>query len=213
MVRHSHQDALNERQYQRLLDAVDDVKPKFRQECRFALVALGRLGLRAGELTHLREEWIDWDRSLIHIPMHEDCSCGYCRARAKEEAETNDSTIEEMMTQRWHPKTHHASRAVPFDFDDEVHDVVTGFFFHHDGWPASRVAVNRRVSRAADAAGVDVYPHALRATAATLHAYRGVPAVALQSMMGWADLNTAQKYLRLSGGATQNALNDAYSTQ
>lgn len=33
---------------------------------------------------------------------------------------------------------------------------------------------------------------------------------ALQSMFGWAQLSTAQKYVRLSGGATQQALEAVY---
>lgn len=56
------------------------------------------------------------------------------------------------------------------------------------------------------------YPHSLRATAASFHAYKGVPSAALQDLFGWAQLSTAQKYLRLSGGATANALRDVHGT-
>lgn len=55
-----------------------------------------------------------------------------------------------------------------------------------------------------------IYPHALRATAATYHAYNGLPAIALQNLMGWADLETAQKYLRKSAGATEKALEEIH---
>lgn len=74
--------------------------------------------------------------------------------------------------------------------------------------------MNRRVDRVAEAAGLDpssVYPHALRATAATYHAYQGLPAAALQSMFGWGRLDVAQKYLRLSGSATADALEKAHA--
>ena len=87
------------------------------------------------------------------------------------------------------------------------------FFETRDVYPHSRVSINRRVDRVAEAAGIDpssVYPHALRATAASFHAYRGLTAVPLQSMMGWRQLSTAQKYIRKSGGATAKALRDVH---
>lgn len=49
-------------------------------------------------------------------------------------------------------------------------------------------------------------PHCLRATAANPHAYKGVAPVPLQALMGWSDLATAQKYIRISGTATADAL-------
>jgi site-specific recombinase XerD len=52
------------------------------------------------------------------------------------------------------------------------------------------------VQAAADEADLPgrVYPHCLRATAASYHAYKGVAPVPLQVLMGWSDLATAQKY-------------------
>lgn len=61
----------------------------------------------------------------------------------------------------------------------------------------------------ADIAGL-VYPHWLRATAASYHAYQGVAPVPLQALMGWSDLATAQKYIRISGTATASALRQAH---
>jgi len=43
------------------------------------------------------------------------------------------------------------------------------------------------------------------------HAYKGLPAPALQNLFGWTDLETAQKYVRLSGGKTRDALNKVHS--
>lgn len=218
MPRHTHQDALSEREYRHLLDACGDLDDPYRRECEFVVVVAGRLGLRAGELAHIDESWIDWEHRRLQIPAFDECTngedggiCGYCRARAKEQAETLGIDVETALSRRWEPKTSHGSRAVPFDFDAEVESVVSNWFWDHDGWPLSRAAVNRRVDKVAAAAGLELYPHALRATAATNLAYRGVPAAALQSMMGWSQLSTAQKYLRLSGEATSRALNDAYS--
>jgi site-specific recombinase XerD len=55
-----------------------------------------------------------------------------------------------------------------------------------------------------------IYPHCLRATAASYHAYRGVAPVPLQALMGWSDLATAQKYIRISGTATARAVRNIH---
>ncbi|WP_394338778.1 tyrosine-type recombinase/integrase [Haloplanus rubicundus] len=78
----------------------------------------------------------------------------------------------------------------------------------YDTLSRSRSTLNRRVQAAASAADLPgrVYPHCLRATAASYHAYKGVAPVPLQALMGWSDLATAQKYSRISGTATADAL-------
>ncbi len=90
MVRHSHQDALSESEFDRLIEATDDLEPPYDAECLFVLVAAGRLGMRAGEISHLRETWIDWDTNQIQIPRFDPCDhgdgntvCGYCRAQSQ----------------------------------------------------------------------------------------------------------------------------------
>jgi integrase len=215
MVRHSRQDALTDNEYEHLLEAAGELDEPYDAECSFIVIAGGRLGMRGGEIAHVDESWVNWNRSMIEIPPFEPCSCGYCRKRAKSAAEHNDGlTFSEAMEQRWNPKTSNSARAIPFDFSDRVEAVVTAFFDRYDAYPCSRVSVNRRVDRVARAADLDpsrVYPHALRATAATHHAYRGVATTALQNLMGWEQLSTANKYIRLSGEPTAAALRDAHS--
>jgi integrase len=86
------------------------------------------------------------------------------------------------------------------------------FTDQYEAFPRSRSAVNRRVTAAAEAADIEgrVYPHALRATAASYHAYQGVAPVPLQALMGWNDLATAQKYIRISGRATADVLRQVH---
>lgn len=222
MTRHSREDALQEPQFERLWSAAKNLDERWRLETEFVIVVTGRLGLRAGELCHMRESWINWDRRQIEIPQHDPCDfgsdggvCGYCRDRASVAVECNDDlTMEEALAQRWEPKTSNSHRVVPFDFDPDVERVVEEFFMFHDAFEPSRSAVNRRVDRALEAAGFPTslcYPHALRATAATWHAYGSVNPTALQSLMGWAQLATAQKYIRLSGSQTQEALRKAHA--
>lgn len=221
MVRHSHQDALDDKTFQRLLDATDDLESPFDAEARFILVAGGRLGMRAGEISHIKEHWINWDRSMIEIPAYEPCQdgedgevCGYCRSQSRQALEYDPSkALADELAERWKPKTSNSARAIPFDFDEDVRATVEAFFDLYDSYPHSRVSINRRVDRVAQAAGVNtmhVYPHALRATAATHHAYRGLRTAPLQAMLGWERIETAQKYVRLSGGATAEALRNVH---
>lgn len=214
MVRHSHQDALSEKEFEVLWSAADDLDHPFDEEVRFILVMAGRLGLRAAEISHCRAGWIDWEREMIEIPSFQDCSCGYCKSQSKQSVQKTGVTYKKAIGRMWSPKTENSARAVPFDFNTRVRETVEGFFFGRDGFPKSRSAINRRVDRVAAAAGWDtsrIYPHSLRATAATWHAYSGLPAPALQALMGWSKLSVAQKYLRLSGSATAEALQSAHS--
>ena len=223
-TKHSHQNALSEGQFDELFEATSTLRQPFDVECRLMLVAAGRLGMRAGEIVHMQEHWVDWEKSLIEIPSYEPCQkgrdggpCGNCNVNSKQELsfidEEEDVTLEEVIATRWKPKTSNSARAIPFDFNSRVEETIEEFFFFNDIVDFYRQTANRRVNRVLEAAGFPTsmcYPHALRATAATYHAYRGVAPVALQSMFGWADLGVAQKYIRLSGGATSKALKEAH---
>lgn len=222
MPRNAHQDALNEPKFEHVFESTKSIPEPFETQCVGILFLAGRLGMRGGEIAHLSEDWVDWDRKMIEIPSHDACTkgdggdvCGYCKQQARlAVAHDDELTLDEALAERWEPKTENSARALPFDFDERVEVIVEAFFDRYDEYPASRASVNRRVDRMADAAGIpedSVYPHALRATAATFHSYRGVSAPALQSLFGWANLDVAQKYIRLSGGATADALQDAHS--
>lgn len=221
-VHHSREDVVSDSRYDKLLAAADRLSYPFDVECRFVLIGCGRLGLRAGELCHVTEDWIDWDSEMLRIPTYSDCSkgrdggpCGYCRTRAESAVEhTEGLTMEAALDRRWNPKTDAGARAVPFGFSERVKDTLAEFFFCFDGYEHSRASVNRRVDRVLEEAGLpqdSCYPHALRATAATYHSVSGLSTAALQSLMGWSSLTTAQKYVRASGGQTQRALEEAHS--
>lgn len=213
MVRPTSDDALSEAEFRELLKGAEDLGQPTRLEAKFVILVAGRLGLRAGEISHMKRHWINFDRQLIQIPYYESCNCGYCYQQAKQEVEHNkELTIEEAMNNRWHAKTEYASRAVPYSFSNELREIIIEFFKKYGEFPTSRLSVNRRVRQAKDESslGKRVYPHALRATAATYHAYKGLPAIALQNLMGWSKLRTAQKYLRKSAGATAKALEEIH---
>ena len=124
-------------------------------------------------------------------------------------------TLEEAKESIWSGKTENAARVVPFGFDPRTEIVLERLFDDHDQFPRSRSIVNRRVTAAADQAreldSGSVYPHALRATAASYHVARGVDLLPLQSLFGWSDLSVAQFYLKNSPEHTARALASAHS--
>jgi integrase len=212
-TRHTHEDVLTDREFERLLEACAALPAPQDFQARFICLLAGRLGLRAGELAHLQTSWLDWDRHLLRIPQHEPCECGYCRRQAAQEVTHHDSlTVEQARQDRWHPKTASSARAIPFDLSLRVQLCIERFADRYTEFPRGRSTVNRRVDAAAEQADIAgrVYPHCLRATAASYHAYQGVAPVPLQALMGWSDLATAQKYIRISGTATANALRQAH---
>jgi integrase len=150
---------------------------------------------------------------LLRILQHEPCECGYCRRQVSQETTHNEQlTQQEAMESRWHPKTVASARSIPIDLSLRLEMCLERFTDKYDAFPLSRTAVNRRVMAAAEAADIDgrVYPHCLRATAASYHAYQGVAPVPLQALMGWSDIATAQKYIPISGRATADALRQVH---
>lgn len=119
---------------------------------------------------------------------------------AEERREEHNKTMDEALQMRWNPKTANGARSIPYDFDVRTMLAVERFAERYDIFPKARVAVNRRVSEAVEASVLedDVYPHALRATAASSMALRDVSAHSLMGIMGWGDLETARVYIRAS---------------
>lgn len=176
----------------------------------------GRLGLRRGEIAHFSVAWLDWDRKLLRIPAFEPCDCGYCRRQARSEARTSDElSYRNALAGRWHPKTTASARVIPFDVSLRVELFIEEFEERDEAFPKSTTTINRRLQEAVEQSDLTgrVYPHCLRATAAIYHSYRGVTPVPLQGMMGWSDLTTAQKYIRISGIATARAIHKAHRTE
>ncbi len=210
-TRHTHEDVLTDREFELLLEACSSLPEPRDLQAQFVCLAAGRLGMRAGETAHFRADWLDWDRMLLRIPQHKPCE--YCRRQASQETTHNEQlTQEEAMKGRWHPKTVASARAIPVDLSLRLELCLQRFTDEYEAFPRSRTAVNRRVNAVAEVADIEgvVSPHCLRATAASYHAYQGVAPVPLQALMGWSDLATAQKYIRISGRATADALRQVH---
>lgn len=219
-TRHSKEDALNEREFELLVEGsykLDD--DYFELETRLVLFLAGRLGMRAGEIAHMKEDWIDWHDGMIDIPRHAECTdgrdggiCGHCRGAAEQMVEHNPGlTLDEAEELMWSPKTEAAAREIPLEASTRARVIVERYFNRFPEFMASRGVVNRRVTRAAEAASDEVnaddtYPHALRATCASHFAAKQIDIVSLKSMMGWASYQTAENYLAESGKRTEKAI-------
>ena len=94
MTKHSHEKAIDEQTFDRLYEASGELAHPFDAECAFVLVATGRLGMRAGEVCHLRESWVNWQKNMIEIPSFDPCDkgedggpCHYCQDMAQQSAD------------------------------------------------------------------------------------------------------------------------------
>ncbi|GGL21679.1 hypothetical protein GCM10009037_01240 [Halarchaeum grantii] len=214
--------SLTERDFERLIRAtyrIDDDEKAL--EARALVLVGGRLGLRPGEFTHLSSSWIDWQRQMIRIPSHHQCTkgrdgslCGYCRQVIEQQVQSSDRSFAELEREYWQPKTTAGARAVPFHFSPRVHVALEFLDERHDGWPYSFSTVQRRLNTTLDHAprlpADATSPHGLRATAASYHASRGLDMPALRAMFGWKDLETAQQYLNVDGAMTRRALSSIH---
>lgn len=222
-VRHSKEDALGDRDFELLLEGASRLDQPYALETRFVILVAGRLGMRLGEITHIQEDWINWRKRMIEVPRHQGCEkgrdgglCGLCKQQAKQQAKhSDDLEYEDVRPQMWRAKTDAAARSIPFDFDPRVEIAIERYFDRWDHWMYSHTAIRRRIQKATEAADEledgSVYPHALRASAATYHAGRGLDVLPLQAMMGWAQASTAQCYVQSSPENTARALHQIHS--
>lgn len=247
--RHSKDDALTQREFEELYHTTYSMKKFWDCETRFILIAAGRLGLRAGEIVHITEDWINWDKQRIEIPAYQHCNdgkdgsyCSLCKQAAEQKYnvaieniiddiydnidngilepagrrvyDAEFPTYEDALNTMWSPKTDNSARSVPFDFSARVEMVIDHSFDVYDGWSASYQTLKRRIDRVSDMYDYidsDVYPHCLRATAATYHTNRGLDPANLKSMFGWSLLSTSKKYLSESDANLQRTLRSVHS--
>lgn len=214
--------AVSQDTFRQLLNGADEFEPIMDLQAKMILFATGRLGLRVGELSHMRESWINWDESWISIPEHQPCTrgkdggiCGQCHQNAKQMAKHNDMPLEQAESLYWKAKTTRAARDVPYSFHDECMEIVERYFTEFDRFTLSTGSVHRNCKKIARKAGVDedeVTPHGLRATAAMYHVETGMDMWGLQSLMGWAYPNTARRYIMSNSRRTKKLLEERHES-
>jgi integrase len=256
---HSREFSLSQREFENLIQVTYEMESPYDLECRFILFLAGKLGMRSGEITHLKEEWVDWSNNVIKIPSFERCEkgtnegevCGSCRLLIKKhlrktnltkrEAKkailyhysdeelghmTEDRMMEEITSLRsqvnetysevreqcWSPKTENGARKIPFDFDVRIEMLLESFFEEYSEWSKSKATVNRRVKRMKEQSDIEkrIFPHSLRATAASFHAARNISPHALMSIMGWSDIGTARAYINANEEKAQKEIRGKY---
>lgn len=211
--------ALDERQFESFYQAatrIDD--PYFRLQCQFSALALGRLGLRAGELVHFDERWVDQREKFVTIPPRQPCFggrdgglCSMCEKNAQQMADHNDGlSLDAAREMFWKPKTGAGARAVYYGFSPRIEMIVERFVDEWEQWPVSYQSLLRRVKRVAEAAdGVDaeeLSPHPLRASAATHLAGKGMELSGLMQFFGWSDSAVPTIYINRSSKSTASQL-------
>lgn len=222
-VRHSKDRALNEREFELLLEGASQLSESpyyYAPDPPLVIYALGRLGMRRGELAHLREQWINWRQKTIEIPPQSSCNmgpdgevCGSCRQLARQRVDHADGlTLDEALEHMWAPKTEAGARAIYYGHDTRA-EMYLERYFDNDAYTrfeASGTAIGRRVKKAAENARElepeDVHPHGLRATTATHLAGKGLGIYQLMQFMGWERASTAQAYVSRNSMNTAKAL-------
>lgn len=205
----SKDDALSEEEFQKLLNACEQSTRSVLD--KFLVLVMGVLGLRNGETAHMKADWVDFEKGVIQIPAHEPCNCSRCKGQAKQMTNHRDISFKEALAKYWRPKSDAGKRGVYFKNRPEVAEVIKKIMSKHGECPIGTSMINRRISKLAETADLeDVYPHALRATAAMRYAYDGLNIFQLMTIMGWADMQVALKYIRASGAGARKALEETY---
>lgn len=218
----TREQVLNTGEFERLLIGASRLGADKGLEAWAAFVVMGRLGLRAGELTHFDASWVDVHQRILTIPARELCTngrsgdvCGSCKQAIRQRQQNGDDReFETIAAEYWQPKTQAAVRDIPFEWSGRVREAIAILIDLHGRWPYSQSTLQRRLNDALGAApglGEDVTSlHGLRGTAASYHAGNGVKKEALKQMMGWRSDRTPAKYLSIDGQQTRRALAEVY---
>jgi len=184
-------------EFEKLLDACELTEEP--SEYRFFVLVMGIIGMRIGEIGHMKENWVDSEREKITIPRHEPCRCKYCKKQLKK-----SRSPQEKLKKYWSPKTKAGARSIPFGFNHEVREILKEVIPKYKGSPFDTRQIEVRFRYLAELAGLShIHPHALRAYAVTNFAYAGINAATLQTIMGWTDIETAMKYIARSGALAE----------
>jgi len=137
-------------------------------------------GMRIGEVQHLKQAWLDWEKGLIVIPARQVCQCYECRA---------------WRNGIWSPKTKAGQRSLVIVPELEPYLQQLG-----EGVNRSRQGLEKRFEKIRQRSGLlkVAYPHCLRASFATRLAELGISAPALSYLLGWDSLVPAESYVQSS---------------
>lgn len=136
-------------------------------------------GTRVSEAIHLRATWIKEDS--INIPSSMACKCWECRSRGY-----------------WHPKSKAGIRSIPVP--GFLQPILAEYLGKRpEGLKITRQSAWNRVRSLCKTASIPIiFPHALRASYATILASKGMEAATICYTLGWSRLEIAQSYVRIA---------------
>ena len=143
-----------------------------------AILCLGIIGLRAGEIAAAERTWVDFSARTIKIPA--------IVAKRKKARIVPFGKIERVS----------AVLQGFFDLEDGIQLSRVQVWNRVKGM-ASRAGI-----------GHPVTPHGLRATGATWFAMSGFSITGLMDHFGWTELRTAQHYIQASGASAMRDMED-----
>ena len=216
-MRNAKDETLNEGEFSRLVQTCRDSKDSLINQ--FIVLMAGILGMRIGEIAHIKKHWIDFEKETITIPNYEPCNCKYCidckkldikrRKKPQKKGKKKKKKIKPMQ-KRWHPKSSAGARTLPYGFNHDVKRIMEEMFNKYTEVPLTPIAISHKIRRLGESIGLKLFAHALRATAATRLAYDGMQARPLQVFMGWETLDMAEHYIRTCGSLTKKELDRVY---
>jgi len=170
----SKEDALDPQQVTELMMVCGSLRQKF------IIYSLMFAGLRVSELKHLKRSWVNFDEGTITVPTRQLCDCPECKVKREG---------------IWRPKTRRGARTILIHHT--LLPIISEYLGSHEELGLTRQRIWQIVQELGRYAGIPhVYPHCLRATAATILAYDGISAPSLQYNFGWARLSSAEEYVK-----------------
>ncbi len=168
----SRDNSLNRKEFNELFNVCHDAREKI------LVILAGNLGLKAGEVAHLKKSWINRQREQIIIPHRQG---------------------------DWKPKTKQGARAIPFGKMKREKAVIIGYFALNGEIGITRQQIHNKIKQIASRTNIvkKINPYTLRASAAYMFAEAGFSAQALRQLMGWSKLDTAEHYIIQSGRALE----------
>lgn len=147
------------------------------------------LSFRVSELAHMNASWLTVDGN-IKIPPYQQCDCLECQKERGGE---------------WKPKSKAGARTLPISRPIKA-DLLNFLRANPKGLRMTRQAIWQRTKYLLKKAKVKIkglaedtaYPHALRATCASMLAAGGMDAAALTYFMGWSSIKMGDHYIKLS---------------
>ncbi|MXR51284.1 hypothetical protein GRX03_06655 [Halovenus sp. WSH3] len=178
-----------------------------RRDACYVLLLMGRLGLRPEEITHLHEDWVDWERGEVHVPARDPCACRYCfaTARRRKTEAGSDRSVEEIVAETcWSPPDGaDGARTIPFGWSRRLTAALYGVLGERPYLDTDVAGIERIVTEAAENAWeLDteaISTEALRASAAEFLATAGFGPRRLADLLA-IDEETAGAFARVGGG-------------